>query len=91
VIEWQVIALAHAPEVYRSRALARSKALMKWSAVRAGDITFSVLGMAKATLHKEIASLCADYDHVVIDGPVVRNYSIVPIDDRGATHGNINP
>jgi chromosome partitioning protein len=42
---------------------------MKWSAVRSGEITFSVIGMAKATLHKEIVSLSADYDHVVIDGP----------------------
>ena len=42
---------------------------MKWSAVRSGAITFSVVGMAKATLHKEIASLSADYEHVVIDGP----------------------
>lgn len=42
---------------------------MKWSAVRTGPVSFSVIGMAKATLHKEIASLGADYDHVVIDGP----------------------
>lgn len=42
---------------------------MKWSTVRTGDIAFSVIGMAKATLHKEITSLSADYDHVVIDGP----------------------
>ena len=42
---------------------------MKWSAVRSGEITFSVIGMAKATSHKEIVSLSADYDHVVIDGP----------------------
>jgi chromosome partitioning protein len=42
---------------------------MKWSAIRTGAISFSVIGMAKATLHKEIASLGSDYDHVVIDGP----------------------
>jgi chromosome partitioning protein len=42
---------------------------MKWSAVRSGAVAFSVVGMAKATLHKEIASLSADYEHVVIDGP----------------------
>lgn len=41
---------------------------MKWSEIRTGDIAFSVIGMAKATLHKEIVSLSADYDHVVIDG-----------------------
>jgi cellulose biosynthesis protein BcsQ len=42
---------------------------MKRSEICTGDIAFSVIGMAKATLHKEIASLSADYDHVVIDGP----------------------
>jgi chromosome partitioning protein len=42
---------------------------MKWSAVRAGAVSFAVIGMAKATLHKEIGSLGADYDAVVIDGP----------------------
>lgn len=42
---------------------------MKWSAIRTGPVSFSVIGMAKATLHKEIASLGSDYDHVVIDGP----------------------
>jgi chromosome partitioning protein len=42
---------------------------MKWSSVRSGKIMFSVIGMAKATLHKEIGALAADYDHVVIDGP----------------------
>src|SRR5882724_11096702 len=42
---------------------------MKWSTMRAGEPRFTVIGMAKSTLHKEIASLGADYDHVVIDGP----------------------
>lgn len=42
---------------------------MKWSTVRSGRVDFAVIGMAKATLHKEIASLGANYDHVVIDGP----------------------
>ena len=42
---------------------------MKWSTVRTGNIDFAVIGMAKATLHKEILSLGANYDHVVIDGP----------------------
>ena len=42
---------------------------MKWSTIRTGEVAFSVIGMAKATLHKEIASLGGDYDHVVIDGP----------------------
>jgi chromosome partitioning protein len=42
---------------------------MKWSTVRSGAVDFAVIGMAKATLHKEIVSLGANYDHVVIDGP----------------------
>jgi chromosome partitioning protein len=42
---------------------------MKWSTVRSGPVDFAVIGMAKATLHKEIVSLSANYDHVVIDGP----------------------
>ncbi len=42
---------------------------MKWSSVRAGDSTFSVIGMAKPTLHRDIVSLCADYGNIVIDGP----------------------
>jgi chromosome partitioning protein len=61
-------------------ALARSKRVllidadpqqsaMKWSTVRSGRVDFAVIGMAKATLHKEIVSLGANYDHVVIDGP----------------------
>src|SRR5476651_1895592 len=67
--------------LHAAAALARSKnrvllidadpqqSAMKWSAVRTGAVAFSVIGMAKATLHKEITSLEADYDHVVIDGP----------------------
>jgi chromosome partitioning protein len=30
---------------------------------------FTVVGMAKATIHKEIESLALDYDDIVIDGP----------------------
>ena len=41
----------------------------KWSTVRAGENRFSVVGMAKPTLHKELAPIAADYDHIVIDGP----------------------
>jgi len=42
---------------------------MKWSSVRAGESAFSVIGMAKPTLHRDIVSLCADYGNIVIDGP----------------------
>lgn len=41
---------------------------MVWSSVRKKS-SFSVIGMPKATLHKEIAALATDYDHTVIDGP----------------------
>jgi chromosome partitioning protein len=45
---------------------------MKWSSVRAGQerhATFSVIGKAMPTLHKEIGPLYSNYDHIVIDGP----------------------
>lgn len=42
---------------------------MKWSSIRPGPVEFAVIGMAKPTLHKEIGSVGADYDSVVIDGP----------------------
>ena len=42
---------------------------MKWSTLRAGENAFSVIAMAKPTLHKELAPIAADYNDVVIDGP----------------------
>jgi len=39
-----------------------------WSAARA-EAPFPVIGMPKPTIHREIAAIAADYDHVVIDGP----------------------
>tara|TARA_R110002049_G_scaffold46487_1_gene135216 strand:+ start:180707 stop:181327 length:621 start_codon:yes stop_codon:yes gene_type:complete len=41
---------------------------LSWSNGRE-KATFSVIGMPKATLHKEIESIAADYDDVVIDAP----------------------
>lgn len=41
---------------------------MAWSSSRPAP-SFPVIGMAKPTLHKEIAQLAANYDDVVIDGP----------------------
>ena len=41
---------------------------LSWSNCRE-TATFSVVGMAKATLHQEIEQIAADYDDVVIDGP----------------------
>jgi hypothetical protein len=37
-------------------------------AFRAGENRFSVVAMAKPTLHKELAPISADYGDVVIDG-----------------------
>ena len=42
---------------------------MKWSTFRAGENKFSVIAMAKPTLHKELPPISADYIDVVIDGP----------------------
>lgn len=40
----------------------------KWASLRE-EVTFPVIGLARPTLHKDLPSLAADYDHVVIDGP----------------------
>ena len=42
---------------------------LDWVAAREGDALFSVVGLPRATIHKEIESLKQNYDHVVIDGP----------------------
>jgi chromosome partitioning protein len=42
---------------------------MKWSTFRAGENRFSVVSMAKPTLHKELGPIYADYTDIVIDGP----------------------
>jgi chromosome partitioning protein len=42
---------------------------LDWAAIRTVDPLFTVVGLPKASLHKEIAALGRDYDHVVIDGP----------------------
>ena len=42
---------------------------MKWSTFRAGENKFSVIAMAKPTLHKELPPIYADYTDIVIDGP----------------------
>ena len=43
--------------------------MSKWATIRAGANGLTVVGMARATLHKKLLSLATDYDHVVIDGP----------------------
>ena len=42
---------------------------LDWQASREGDSLFPVVGMAKATLHKDVPELARPYAHVVIDGP----------------------
>ena len=42
---------------------------MDWSAARQSEPLFSVVGLPRPTIHKEIAQLGRDYDHIVIDGP----------------------
>jgi chromosome partitioning protein len=41
---------------------------LAWSAAREADPLFTVVGMAKPTLHKELPQMADDYDVVVIDG-----------------------
>lgn len=42
---------------------------LDWSAIRSGIPLFPVIGLPKAILHRELPTLAADYNHVVIDGP----------------------
>lgn len=42
---------------------------LDWSASRTGDSLFPVIGLPKPTIHRELPTLAADYNHVVIDGP----------------------
>lgn len=42
---------------------------LDWSAARQGEPMFSVVGLPRATIHREIEQLGKEYDHVVIDGP----------------------
>jgi chromosome partitioning protein len=42
---------------------------LDWSASRAGDPLFPVIGLPKPTIHRELPTIAPDYAHVVIDGP----------------------
>jgi len=42
---------------------------LDWAAAREGEPLFSVVGLPRASVHKEIAQLGQGYDHIVIDGP----------------------
>ena len=41
---------------------------MAWSSAREIELLFPVVGMAKASLHRDMPKLAADYDIVIIDG-----------------------
>ncbi|SHM14121.1 plasmid segregation oscillating ATPase ParF [Nitrosospira sp. Nsp11] len=42
---------------------------LDWAAARKESQLFSVVGLPRPTIHKEIKQLSSGYDHVVIDGP----------------------
>lgn len=42
---------------------------LDWSATRQGDGLFPVIGLPKATLHRELPKLAVDYGAIVVDGP----------------------
>jgi chromosome partitioning protein len=42
---------------------------LDWAAAREGPPLFAVVGLPRATVHKEIAVIGQGYDHIVIDGP----------------------
>jgi chromosome partitioning protein len=41
---------------------------MAWSSTRDSEPPFSIVGMAKPTLHRDLPRLAKDYDFVIIDG-----------------------
>jgi len=42
---------------------------LDWAAAREGDPLFSVVGLPRPTIHKEIGQVGQGFDHIVIDGP----------------------
>lgn len=42
---------------------------LDWAAARQGEPAFPVVGLPKASIHKELSTLAKDYDLVLIDGP----------------------
>jgi chromosome partitioning protein len=42
---------------------------LDWAAARQAEQIFSVVGLPRATVHKEIGQIGQGYDHIVIDGP----------------------
>jgi len=42
---------------------------LDWAAARKGEPLFSVVGLPKATIHREIGQIGRGYEHIIIDGP----------------------
>ena len=42
---------------------------LDWAAAREGEPLFPVVGLPRATIHKEIGLMRGDYDFIIIDGP----------------------
>jgi chromosome partitioning protein len=42
---------------------------LDWAAAREAEPLFSVVGLPRATIHKEIGQIGHGYDHIIIDGP----------------------
>lgn len=42
---------------------------LDWAAARNGEPLFSVVGLPRATVHREIEQIGQGYDHIIIDGP----------------------
>lgn len=47
----------------------KQSSALDWGANREATPLFSILGLPKATLHRELPKISKDYDHVVIDSP----------------------
>jgi chromosome partitioning protein len=42
---------------------------LDWSTARQSEALFSVIGLPKASIHRDISQIGQGYDHIVIDGP----------------------
>lgn len=42
---------------------------LDWAAAREGEPLFAVVGLPRATVHREIGTVGKGYDHIIIDGP----------------------
>ena len=42
---------------------------LNWSDVRDGDHPFTVISLPKKNLHRDLAEMQSDYNHIIIDGP----------------------